>query len=144
METWMIYGLIAAFLIACRDLFTKHFTNKYTTTEHLLYYYLLCGVFIGSFALYQHFMGNPEDKIRCIEVSDIWKYALFAFLSIAIISPCEVLSLKHCKNPGQSKSIINLSTLFVFVLAVIFLHGTFSVKQFIGIILTLFGVHLLL
>jgi uncharacterized membrane protein len=141
MESWILYGLVAAFFIACRDMFTKHFTKKYTTTEHLLYYYLLCGVFIGIFALYKH-LHNKEERVRCIDTSDIWKYALFALLSIAIISPCEVLSLKHCKNPGQSKSIINLSTLFVFILAVIFLQQTFSMKQLIGVILTICGVYL--
>ena len=51
MESWIIYGLIAAFLIAARDVFTKSFTSKYTITEHLLHYYVLCGVFIAIFAM---------------------------------------------------------------------------------------------
>ena len=46
MEKWAVYGLIAAFLIAGRDIFTKKFSNKYSPIEHLLYYYMLCGFFI--------------------------------------------------------------------------------------------------
>ena len=139
MERWILYGLVAAFFIACRDMFTKHFSTKYTTTEHLLYYYVLCGFFIGGYALFRYVQG--KEPIRSIDLSDIWKYALFALLSIAIISPCEVLSLKHCKNPGQSKSVMNLSTLFVFILGYIFLRGTFSWRHFFGIMLTMIGMY---
>ena len=40
MEQWIIYGLIAAVLIAGRDIFTKKFSTKYSAIEHLLYYYI--------------------------------------------------------------------------------------------------------
>jgi hypothetical protein len=45
MENWFLYGIIAAVLIASRDTFTKLFTEKYSMTEHLLYYYILCGFY---------------------------------------------------------------------------------------------------
>ena len=33
MENWIFYAGVAAFLIAMRDIFTKKFTNKYSTIE---------------------------------------------------------------------------------------------------------------
>ena len=53
MEAWLLYGLIAAIFIGSRDVFTKHFSTKYTTTEHLIYYYVLCGICIAIYTLYK-------------------------------------------------------------------------------------------
>jgi drug/metabolite transporter (DMT)-like permease len=139
MEQWLLYGLIAAVLIACRDLFTRNFMKKYSATEHLLYYYVLCGIFIVLYALYKH--KFTTENIRCIEFDDLWKYMIVAVATIIIISPCEVLSLKHCTNPGQSKAIINLNTLVVFFLAVLFFKEKFSLRTLLGIILTVTGVY---
>ena len=139
MELWIIYGLVAAVMIACRDICTKHFMHKYTSTEHLLYYYILCGVFIVGYALYKH--NFTSENVRCIDWDDLWKYVLIAILTIIVISPCEVLSLKHCQNPGQSKAIINLNTLVVFFLGIVVLKDQFSLKKLGGILLTLIGIY---
>jgi len=143
MEKWFIYGIIAAVLIASRDTFTKHFTSKYSVTEHLLYYYILCGVFIGVFALYKHFV--VKENIKMIESQDIWKYVLIAAMSAIIISPCQLLSLKHCKNPGQSKAIVNLNTVFLFFMSLYFIKSAEFTKQtFVGILLTTIGVYFII
>ena len=93
MEQWIIYGLIAALLIAVRDIFTKKFSNKYSAIEHLLYYYILCGFFIILLALYKSKVEG--EKIKFIDTEDIWKFAAIAAISAIIISPCQILSLKH-------------------------------------------------
>ena len=62
MEQWIIYGLIAALLIAVRDIFTKKFSNKYSAIEHLLYYYILCGFFIILLALYKSKVEGEKIK----------------------------------------------------------------------------------
>jgi uncharacterized membrane protein len=142
MESWILYGLVAAVLIACRDMFTKSCMKKYTPTEHILYYYVLCGVFIVGYALYKR--NYTKEGVRCIELSDVWKYALVALLSVAVIAPCEVISIKKCRNPGQSKAIINLNSIFVFFLALIFLKDSFSLKKLIGIMLTVLGIYLVI
>ena len=140
MEAWLIYGLIAAVFIGSLDIFTKHFTSKYTTTEHLLYYYVLCGVFITLYVLYKRYYAKEE--IRCIEGQDLWKYAVIAFISVIIISPCQTLSLKHCRDAGQSKAVVNLNTIFAFLLGMLFLKKSrFSMRTLLGIILTLVGVY---
>ena len=63
MEKWIIYAGIAAILIAGRDLFTKKFSKKYSHIEHLLYYYVLCGFFIISLAIYKTQVKGEKIKI---------------------------------------------------------------------------------
>lgn len=139
MERWILYGLIAAIFIASRDIFTKHFSSKYSTCEHLLYYYVLCGAFMLAYCLYKKYYRN--ETVKMIEPQDIWKYVAVTLFTVAIIAPCEVLSLRHGKTPGQSKSIINLNTLFVFFLGMIFLRDKFSLKSLLGIGLTVIGIY---
>lgn len=141
MEQWLFYGLIAAILIAIRDIFTKKFTTKYSPIEHLLYYYILCGFFIILLAIYK--IKVKKEKIKMIESKDIWLYLLVAGVSAIIISPCQVLSLKNCDNPGKSKAIVNLNSLFTFFFALFFIKGIkLDIKSLIGILLASFGVYL--
>ena len=142
MEQWILYAVVAAILIAARDIFTKKFTNKYSPVEHLLYYYLLCGFFIILLALYK---SNIEgEKIKFIDTADIWKYAGVAAISAIIISPCQFLSLKNCDNPGKSKAIVNLNSVFAFILALYFIRGSkMNNKNIIGILLVSIGIYLI-
>ena len=143
METWFFYAIIAAILIASRDIFTKSFTTKYNVTEHLLHYYFLCGVFIGIFALYKKYIA--KERVKFIETKDLWKYILIAAMSAIIISPSQILSLKYCKNPGQAKAIVNLNTLFLFFMSLYFIRSAeFTMKTFIGIALTVIGIYFLM
>ena len=141
MESWIFYAGVAAFLIAMRDIFTKKFTNKYSTVEHLLYYYILCGFFIILLALYKSKVQG--EKIRFIELQDLWPYLVVAGVSAIIISPCQFLSLKTCDNPGKSKAIVNMNSVIAFFLALYFIRGTkMTMKSVFGIILASFGVYL--
>lgn len=143
MELWFIYGIIAAILIATRDTFTKLFTSKYSMTEHLLYYYILCGIFISIFALYKKYF--MKERVRMIQREDLWKYILIAAMSAIIISPCQLLSLKYCKNPGQSKAIVNLNTIFLFLMSIYFIKSAeFTKKTFLGISLTTAGIYFII
>lgn len=141
MESWIFYAGVAAFLIAMRDIFTKKFTNKYSTVEHLLYYYILCGFFIILLALYKSKVQG--EKIRFIELQDLWPYLVVAGVSAVIISPCQFLSLKTCDNPGKSKAIVNMNSIIAFFLAIYFIRGTkMTMKSVFGIILAAAGVYL--
>ena len=143
MELWFIYGIIAAVLIATRDTFTKVFTSKYSMTEHLLYYYILCGIFISIFALYKKYF--MKERVRMIQREDLWKYILSAAMSAIIISPCQLLSLKYCKNPGQSKAIVNLNTIFLFLMSIYFIKSAeFTKKTFLGISFTTIGIYFIM
>tara|TARA_Y100001970_G_C14206567_1_gene844390 strand:- start:303 stop:734 length:432 start_codon:yes stop_codon:yes gene_type:complete len=141
MESWIFYAGVAAFLIAMRDIFTKKFTNKYSTVEHLLYYYILCGFFIILLALYKSKVQG--EKIRFIELQDLWPYLVVAGVSAVIISPCQFLSLKTCDNPGKSKAIVNMNSIIAFFLAIYFIRGTkMTMKSVFGIALAAAGVYL--
>ena len=130
MELWIIYAFIAAILIAARDIFTKKFSTKYSAIEHLLYYYILCGIFIILLAIYKtKFQG---EKIKFIDTEDIWKFAAIAAMSAIIISPCQILSLKYCDNPGKSKAIVNLNGVIVFLMSLYLLKDVkFEMKSLI-------------
>ena len=141
MEQWILYGIIAAILIAGRDIFTKKFSTKYSAIEHLLYYYILCGFFIILLALYKTKVKG--EKIKFIDTEDIWKFAAIAAMSAIIISPCQILSLKYCDNPGKSKAIVNLNSVVAFFLALYFIKGTsFEMKNVFGLILAAIGIYL--
>ena len=143
MESWLIYAFIAAVLIAARDIFTKKFSKKYTAIEHLLYYYILCGFFIILLAIYKSRVQG--EKIRFIESEDLWKYMGVAAVSAIIISPCQVLSLKECDNPGKSKAIVNLNGVIVFLMSLYLLKDVkFETKTFLGILLAAIGVYLII
>ena len=142
MESWIFYAGVAAFLIAMRDIFTKKFSTKYSAVEHLLYYYILCGFFIILLALYKTQVQG--EKIKFIDSEDIWPYVVVAGVSAIIISPCQVLSLKECDNPGKSKAIVNMNSVIVFFLAIYFIKGTkLEVKNIIGVILAAIGIYLI-
>ena len=143
MELWIVYAFIAAILIAGRDIFTKKFSNKYSSTEHLLYYYVLCGFFIILLALYKKYFQG--ERIKFIESEDLWIYIIVAAISAVIISPCQILSLKDCDNPGKSKAIVNLNSVIAFFLAFYFIRGSkFETKTIIGILLAAAGVYLII
>lgn len=143
MESWIFYAGVAAFLIAMRDIFDKKFSTKYSPVEHLLYYYMLCGFFIILLALYKSKVQG--EKIRFIDSHDIWKYALVGAVSAIIISPCQILALKNCDNPGKSKAIVNLNSMIAFFLAIYFIRGSkFEMRTFVGILLAALGVYLII
>lgn len=143
MDLWVIYGLIAAVLIASRDIFTKQFSKKYNTTEHLLYYYILCGFFIGIYAIYKKVI--LKERVNLIHQEDLWKYGIVAATSVIIISPCQVLSLKESPNPGKAKAIVNLNTLFLFFMSLYFIKSEkITLKKIIGIIATVGGIYLVM
>ena len=143
MELWILYAGIAAILIAMRDIFDKKFSNKYSPTEHLLCYYLLCGFFIIILALYKHCVRN--EKIRLIETKDMWKYVIVGAASALIIAPCQLLAIKNCDNPGKSKAIVNLNSVIAFFLAIYFIRGTkFQLRTILGISLAALGVYLII
>ena len=83
------------------------------------------------------------EKIRFIDTEDIWKFAIIAAISAIVISPCQILSLKHCDNPGKSKAIVNLNSIIAFFFALYFIKGAkFETKTIFGIIMIGIGLYL--
>ena len=142
METWIIYGIVAAILISTRDLFTRSISNKYTASEHILYYYVLCGIIIAGYSCYRKF--HMKEKIRMIDKNDIWKYVVVAVVTVTIITPCEVLSVTKSKNPGTARALTNLNTVILFFVSVYFFKTEkITIQKIIGILMTLVGIFLI-
>ena len=143
MEQWVFYAGIAALLIAIRDIFTKTFSVKYSPVEHLLYYYIFCGFFITLLAIYKTKVKG--ETIKFIALNDIGPYVILAAVSALIISPCQVMALRGCDNPGKSASIVNFNAVISFVIAAYFISGAkIEARTLFGILLTIAGIYLII
>jgi drug/metabolite transporter (DMT)-like permease len=143
MELWMMYAFVAAILIACKDMIIKNLMNKYSYTEHLLHYYILTGIFIVILCIYKN--KYNKEKIRLIfNNKDIIIYIILAGVSISVITPSEILSLKYVDNPGKSKAIINLNSIFIFIIGYYFYKNIeANLASLFGIIFTIIGIYLI-
>ena len=137
MERWMMYGLVAAIFIALRDVFSKDLINRYDYTDYIIVASAL--LFIGSLI----YLFISKRKVKVPDTKDFFAIAARLFVVYLIIEPCIFYSIKHCKNPAEAKSIINLNTLFIFVLAVIFLKQKIDKKKLFGILLIFGGAYYL-
>ena len=143
MEQWVMYGILAAVLIASRDFFTSNYTHKYTTTEHILYYYILCAISISIYACYRKY--NNKEKIRIIDKEDLWKYILIAVITVLIITPCEVISIRSAKNPGKARALTGgMNFVVLFLISVYYLKSEkMTPKTIGGIALTVIGIFMI-
>lgn len=144
MEKWVFYSLIAAVLIGTRDIFTSSFANKYNSTQHLLNYYILCGIIIFLYCSYRKNIYK-ENNFKLVEKHDLWKYIFLAFISVMIISPCIYEALRLSDNPGKAKAVVNLNTLVAFFISYIFLRSVkIDMKSVGGILLITLGIYLII
>ena len=142
MEQWIMYGILAAFLLASRDFFTSNYTKKYSTTEHILYYYVFCAISISTYVCYRRI--NNNEKIKIIETEDLWKYILIAISTVLIITPCEVMSIRSAKNPGKARALTSMNFVVLFFVSVYFMKSEkMTAKKLAGIILTIFGIFMI-
>ena len=142
MQKWIMYGVLAAFLLAIRDFFTSNYTKKYSTTEHLLYYYVFCALSISAYVCYRKY--NNNEKFKLIEKDDLWKYILIAASSVLIITPCEVISVRSASNPGKARALTNMNFIVLFFVSVYFLKSEkMTPKKLGGIILTILGIYMI-
>tara|TARA_Y100001958_G_C21223083_1_gene548446 strand:+ start:1440 stop:1874 length:435 start_codon:yes stop_codon:yes gene_type:complete len=143
MENWVFYALIAALLIGTRDIFTSSFAKKYNSTQHLLNYYILCGIIIFLYCAYRKNV-HKENNFKLVETQDIWKYIFLAFISVIIISPCIYEALKLSDNPGKAKAVVNLNTVVAFFISYLFLRSVkIDMKSITGILLIIIGIYLI-
>ena len=137
-----MYGILAAFLLASRDFFTSNYTKKYSTTEHILYYYVFCAISISTYVCYRRI--NNNEKIKIIETEDLWKYILIAISTVLIITPCEVMSIRSAKNPGKARALTSMNFVVLFFVSVYFMKSEkMTAKKLGGIILTIFGIFMI-
>ena len=133
MEQWLIYGLIAAFFIAIRDVFSKDLINRYEYIEYIIY----ANIIIAIATIIYIYTNNVSLKMP--QRNDIFIIIIRLIIIYMIIDPSIFYSMKYCDNPGYAKSIINLNTLFVSILAIIFLNVKIDRRKILGIFLILSG-----
>ena len=144
MENWIFYALVAAILIGSRDIFTTSFTKKYTSSQHLLHYYVLCGLVIVIYCLFRKNIYK-ENNFKMIDKGDIWKYIVIAIITVIIISPCMYESLRLSDNPGKAKAIINLNTIVAFFISYLFLRSVkIEMKSILGVFFIVIGIYLII
>tara|TARA_Y100000817_G_scaffold211862_2_gene166413 strand:- start:2199 stop:2630 length:432 start_codon:yes stop_codon:yes gene_type:complete len=142
MEEWIIYGIMAAFLIASRDYFTSNYTSKYTVTEHVLYYYVLCAIAISAYVCYRRF--NYNEKFKIINKDDFWKYALVAIASVLIITPCEVLSIRNATNPGKARALTNMNAIILILVSMyVFKTEKITPTKIVGLLFFALGMFMI-
>ena len=142
MEKWIIYGIMAAFLLASRDYFTSNYTSKYSVTEHVLYYYVLCAIAISAYVCYRRF--NYNEKIKIINKDDFWKYALVAIASVLIITPCEVLSIRNATNPGKARALTNMNAIILILVSMyVFKTEKITPTKIVGLLFLALGMFMI-
>ncbi len=132
-----MYGLVAAIFIALRDVFSIDLINRYDYTDYIIVASAL--LFLGSLI----YLFVSKKKVKVPDSKDFLTIVARLLVVYMIIEPCIFYSIKHCENPGYAKSIINLNTLFVFILAVVFLNQKIDKKKLLGILLIFGGAYYL-
>lgn len=139
MEAWIPYAFAAAIFIAIRDFISKDIIKNYTYTEYIIIANII--IFVVT-VIYLLVSKKDITKIRPPKWSELGIIFLRLFIVYVIVDPCIFQSLKLCKNPGYAKSIINLNTLFLLILAFMFYKTEFDMKKSIGVVVILLGTYL--
>jgi uncharacterized membrane protein len=140
MESWIPYAFAAAIFIAIRDFISRDIIKKYNYTEYVIIANII--IFIGTI-IYLVATKTDIRKIKKPNWSELGIILLRLFIVYMIVDPCIFNSLKLCDNPGYAKSIINLNTLFLLVLAFMFYKTEFNMKKSIGVVIILVGTYLI-
>ena len=137
MESWVGFAIIAAVFITVRDYLSLDIIKKYSYINYIVYANIF--VFIGTM-IFLYFTDIPLTKPN---TKDIMIILMRIFIVYLIIEPSVFYAIKYCKNPGYAKSIINLNTLFIFLVAIFFLNEKLTMRGILGIISILFGSYLI-
>lgn len=140
MQSWIPYAFAAAIFIAVRDFISKDIIKNYTYTEYVIIANMI--IFIGTI-IYLVTSKTDIRKIKYPSWSELSLILLRLFIVYILVDPCIFNSLKLCDNPGYAKSIINLNTLFLLILALIFYKIEFDMKKSLGVVIILFGTYLI-
>lgn len=140
MEKWLPYAFVAAIFIAIRDFISKDIITRYNYSDYVIIANII--IFIGTI-IYLLYSKKDITKIRPPKFTELLTIILRIFIIYMIIDPCIFNSLKLCDNPGYAKSIINLNTLFLLLLAFVFYKSEFNMKKTSGVIVILIGTYLI-
>ena len=136
---WIIYGLMAAVLVAICDLFRKHLVK--TISPHLTV--LLPLAVSGMIALIYLIREDFKVEIKKLDKKD---YCILLIIGLLIPVGHYLItkSIQNVHNPGYAKTIISLNVL-ISLFASIFLFSTAKINKYtvLGVCLVMFGTYLI-
>ena len=110
--------------------------SKYHYRDYIILANII--IFIGTL-IYIVVTKKDIRKIQKPNLKEFITILIRLFIVYLIVEPCIFNALKYCNNPGYAKSVINLNTLFLLLLAMIFYKVEFNFKKTVGVLLLLGG-----
>ena len=138
MEKWIPFAVLAAIFIAVRDFISKDIINKYNYKDYIILANFI--IFIGTI-IYIVVTKKDITKIQKPNVKEFIVILIRLLIVYLIVEPCIFNSLKYCDNPGYAKSVINLNTLFLLILALVFYKTEINKKKILGVLLLVGGTY---
>lgn len=138
MEKWIPFAVLAAIFIAVRDFISKDIINKYNYKDYVILANFI--IFIGTI-IYIVFTKKDITKIQKPSIKELIIILIRLLIVYLIVEPCIFNSLKYCNNPGYAKSVINLNTLFLLILAIVFYKAELNKKKIFGVLLLVGGTY---
>ena len=138
MEKWIPYAVLAAIFIAVRDFISKDIINKYNYKDYIILANFI--IFIGTI-IYIVVTKKDITKIQKPNAKEFIIILLRLLIVYLIVEPCIFNSLKYCDNPSYAKSVINLNTLFLLILALVFYKTELNKKKILGVLLLVGGTY---
>ncbi len=138
MEKWIPFAVLAAIFIAVRDFISKDIINKYNYKDYIILANFI--IFIGTI-IYIIVTKKDITKIQKPNAKELIVILIRLLIVYLIVEPCIFNSLKYCDNPGYAKSVINLNTLFLLILALVFYKTELNTKKIFGVLLLVGGTY---
>lgn len=138
MEKWIPFAVLAAIFIAVRDFISKDIINKYNYKDYIILANFI--IFIGTI-IYIVVTKKDITKIQKPNAKELIVILIRLLIVYLIVEPCIFNSLKYCDNPGYAKSVINLNTLFLLILALVFYKTELNTKKIFGVLLLVGGTY---
>ena len=138
MEKWIPFAVLAAIFIAVRDFISKDIINKYNYKDYIILANFI--IFIGTI-IYIVVTKKDITKIQKPNAKEFIVILIRLLIVYLIVEPCIFNSLKYCDNPGYAKSVINLNTLFLLILALVFYKTELNTKKIFGVLLLVGGTY---
>ena len=138
MEEWAKLALIAAIFIAIRDIISYDVIKRLNYIDYLFYANIIVSIGLIIYITFN------DVKINKINTSDLLIILIRIGIVYMITEPSMFYSIKTALHPGYAKAIINLNTVFVLLLSIVFLNIECSLEKVLGILIVTYGSYLVI
>lgn len=138
MEEWAKLALIAAIFIAIRDIISYDVIKRLNYIDYLFYANIIVSIGLIIYITFN------DVKINKVKTNDLLIILIRIGIVYIITEPSMFYSIKTASNPGYAKAIINLNTVFVLLLSIVFLNIECSLEKVLGILIVTYGSYLVI